>query len=77
MKRPSMNVALGTIFGAAVGGVVAVGLADRSWLWIGIAVGAAGGWLISKWERFYTELQIRRARDANSTGPDLDRMNDE
>src|SRR5579864_148080 len=72
MKRLSMNIALGTIFGAAVAGVIAVALAGRSWLWFGIAVGTAGGWAISKWKHFYFAFQERRARNANSVGTDVD-----
>ena len=61
MKRPDLNIALGTLFGAGVGGAVAGGLAGRPWLWFGIAIGTAGGWLIAKRERWV----IRRNRGSD------------
>ena len=60
-----MNVVLGTIFGATVAGVVAVALAGRPWLWFGIAIGAAGGWGISRWEHFYFRYQQSRRNGRN------------
>ena len=71
MKRPAMNIALGTIFGAAVAGIIAVALAGRSWLWFGIAIGAGGGWVIAKWEHFYWAYQRRRVRSASSSGAEV------
>lgn len=48
MKRPDLNIVLGTLFGTFVAATVAVGLAGWHWVWFGIAIGVAGGWLISR-----------------------------
>ena len=63
MKRPSMNIVLGTIFGIAVAGASAVALAGRAWLWFGVAVGAAGGFLIAKKQQWNAAWRMRLARE--------------
>jgi hypothetical protein len=62
MKTPSTQILLPTAIAAGVGGAVAVGLSGRSWLWVGIAVGAGAGWVISKWKHFYLNRRIGPVR---------------
>ena len=63
MKRADLNITLGTLFGAGVAGTIAVVLGGRPWLWFGIAVGAVGGWLIAKKERW-----VIRGRNGRHNG---------
>ena len=53
MKRPSMQIAIPTVFAAILAGFVAVQMNGRSWLWVGLMVGAVVGWVIANWEHFY------------------------
>ncbi|PYV45003.1 MAG: hypothetical protein DMG94_12725 [Acidobacteria bacterium] len=64
MKRPDLNIALGTLFGAGVAGGVAVALAGRSWLPFGILVGIIGGWLIATLKRWQYRGRTKRLDDS-------------
>jgi len=69
MKRPNLNIALGTLFGAGIAGAAAVALAGWSWLWFGLAIGTAGGWAISKCHYHFWYLRKRRQRTASFEQP--------
>jgi outer membrane lipoprotein SlyB len=69
VKRPDLNIALGTLFGAGVGGVIGGVLGGRPWLWFGTAIGTVGGWLIANKERWVIRERNRttyKSRDDDS-----------
>lgn len=53
MRRPSIQIAIPTVLGALLAAFIAVQLSGRSWLWVGVAVGAVLGWTVATWKRFY------------------------